>query len=275
MGFFEGKKGLVLGVANDRSIAWAIANRIIAEGGECGFSHLPDRADDEKQRNKGRVEKALKKLGDDYQPAFLEPLDVQSDEQIETIMKTTADKFGKIDFLLHSMAFALPADLSRDTIETSREGFKMAMDISAYSLIAVCNAAKSIMNDGASVLCMSYFGGEKIVPGYNVMGVCKAALEASMRYMAYDLGPQGVRVNALSAGPVKTISGVGAGVGKMMKMYEHVAPMGRNITLAEVGDSGAFLLSNLAGGISGEVMHVDGGYNAMGSPGRLTDMMPS
>ncbi len=275
MGFFEGKKGLILGVANDRSIAWAIAKRIINEGGECGFSHLPDREDDEKQRNKGRVVKALKKLGDNYEPAFLEPLDVQSDEQIEAIMKTAADKFGKIDFLLHSMAFAHPDDLNGDTIETSRDGFKMAMDISAYSLIAVCNAAKSIMNEGGSVLCMSYFGGEKIVPGYNVMGVCKAALEASMRYMAYDLGPAGVRVNALSAGPVKTISGVGAGVGKMMKMYEHVAPMGRNITLTEVGDSGAFLLSDFAGGISGEVMHVDGGYNAMGSPGRLTDMMPS
>jgi len=180
MGFFEGKKGLILGVANDRSIAWAIAKRIIDEGGECGFSHLPDRPDDEKQRNKGRVVKSLKKLGDNYEPAFLEPLDVQSDDQIAAIMKTTADKFGKIDFLLHSMAFAHPDDLNGDTIETSREGFKMAMDISAYSLIAVCNAAKSIMNEGGSVLCMSYFGGEKIVPGYNVMGVCKAALEASI-----------------------------------------------------------------------------------------------
>ena len=274
MGFFEGKKGLILGVANDRSIAWAIAKRIIDEGGECGFSHLPDRPDDEKQRNKGRVVKALKKLGEGYEPALLEPLNVQSDEQIEAIMKVAADKFGKIDFLLHSMAFAHPNDLSGDTIETSRDGFKMAMDISAYSLIAVCNAAKSILNENASVLCMSYFGGEKIVPGYNVMGICKAALEASMRYMAYDLGPAGVRVNALSAGPVKTISGVGAGVGPMMKMYEHVAPMCRNITLKEVGDSGAFLLSDLAGGISGEVMHVDGGYNAMGSPGRLTQFIP-
>lgn len=274
MGFFEGKKGLILGVANDRSIAWGIAKRIIDEGGECGFSHLPDREDDEKQRNKRRVEKAMKKLGDDYTPAFLEPLDVQNDQQIEAIMKVAADKFGKLDFLLHSMAFAHPDDLNGDTIETSREGFKMAMDISAYSLIAVCNAARPILQEGSSVLCMSYFGGEKIVPGYNVMGICKAALEASMRYMAYDLGPAGVRVNALSAGPVKTISGVGAGVGAMMKMYQHVAPMARNITLQEVGDSGAFLLSELAGGISGEVMHVDGGYNAMGSPGRLTEHLP-
>lgn len=272
-GLFEGKKGLILGVANDRSIAWAIAKKIIAEGGQCGFSHLPDRADDEKQRNKRRVEKALNKISDGYEPEFLVPLDVQSDDDIAAVMKTAGDKFGKIDFLLHSLAFASPDDLNRDTIETSREGFKMAMDISAYSLIAVCNAAKPILNEGASVLCMSYFGGEKIVPGYNVMGICKAALEASMRYMAYDLGPAGVRVNALSAGPVKTISGVGAGVGAMMKMYEHVAPMARNITLQEVGESGAFLLSEMAGGMTGEVMHVDGGYNAMGSPGRLTNLL--
>ena len=274
MGFFEGKKGLILGVANDRSIAWAIAKRIIDEGGECGFSHLPDREDDEKKRNKRRVEKAMKKLGDDYQPAFLEPLDVQNDQQITDIMKVAGDKFGKIDFLLHSLAFAHPNDLGGDTIDTSREGFKMAMDISAYSLIAVCNAARPILNEGSAVLCMSYFGGEKIVPGYNVMGICKAALEASMRYMAYDMGPAGIRVNALSAGPVKTISGVGAGVGEMLKMYEHVAPMSRNISLSEVGDSGAFLLSDLAGGISAEVMHVDCGYNAMGSPGRLTEHLP-
>ncbi len=274
MGMFAGKKGLIIGVANDKSIAWAIAKTIIDQGGECGFSHLPDRDDDEKKRNSGRVKKAVAKLGDNYEPAFMEPLDVSDDDQIAAIMKTAGEKFGKIDFLLHSVAFAHPDDLGGDTIETSREGFKMAMDISAYSLIAVCNAARPILNDDASVLCMSYFGGEKIVPGYNVMGICKAALEASMRYMSYDLGPAGVRVNALSAGPVKTISGIGAGVGKMLKMYEHVAPMSRNVTAKEVGESGAFLLSSMASGITGEVMHVDCGYNAMGSPGRLTDHIP-
>lgn len=273
MGLFEGKKGLILGVANDRSIAWAIARRIIAEGGSCGFTHLPDRPDDEKKRNRRRVEKALPKIADGYEPEFLVPLNVQSDENIAEVMKTAGDKFGKIDFLLHSIAFAHPDDLGGDTIDTSREGFKSAMDISAYSLIAVCKAARPIFSENASVLCMSYFGGEKIVPGYNVMGICKAALDASMRYMAYDLGPQGVRVNALSAGPVKTISGAGAGVGPMMKMYEHVAPMARNITLAEVGDSGAFLLSDMAGGVTGELMHVDAGYNAMGSPGRMADLI--
>jgi len=272
---FEGKKGLILGVANDRSIAWAVANTILQQGGECGFSHLPDREDDEKKRNHKRVDKAIGKFTEGKPPAFLEPLDVQNDENIESIMKVAADKFGKIDFLLHSIAFAHPNDLGGDTIDTSREGFKMAMDISAYSLIAVCKAARPILSDNASVLCMSYFGGEKIVPGYNVMGICKAALDASMRYLAFDLGPAGVRVNALSAGPIKSISGIGAGVGKMLKMYEHVAPMGRNVTNQEVGESGAFLLSDMASGITGELMHVDCGYNAMGSPGRLTDLIDS
>ena len=270
---FEGKKGLILGVANDRSIAWAVANTIIEQGGQCGFSHLPDRDDDEKKRNRKRVEKAIAKFGDNYEPAFLEPLDVQNDDQITAIMQAAADKFGKIDFLLHAIAFAHPDDLGGDTIDTSREGFKMAMDSSAYSLIAVCRAARDLFSDNASVLCMSYFGGEKIVPGYNVMGICKSALDASMRYLAFDLGPDGVRVNALSAGPVKTISGVGAGVGKMMEMYAHVAPMSRNISVDEVGQSGAFLLSDMASGITGELMHVDCGYNAMGSPGRLTNLL--
>ncbi len=273
MGMFEGKKGLILGVANDRSIAWAVANTILQQGGECGFSHLPDREDDEKKRNRKRVEKAIGKFSAGHPPAFLEPLDVQNDQNIESIMKVAADKFGKIDFLLHSIAFAHPNDLGGDTIDTSREGFKMAMDISAFSLIAVCKAAQPILSDNASVLCMSYFGGEKIVPGYNVMGICKAALDASMRYLAFDMGPAGVRVNALSAGPIKSISGIGAGVGKMLKMYEHVAPMGRNVTNQEVGESGAFLLSDMASGITGELMHVDCGYNAMGSPGRLTDLI--
>lgn len=273
MGMFEGKKGLILGVANDRSIAWAVANTIIQQGGQCGFSHLPDREDDEKKRNHRRVAKAIGKFGDGYEPAFLEPLDVQNDQHIEAIMQAAADKFGKIDFLLHSIAFAHPKDLGGDTIDTSREGFKMAMDISAYSLIAVCRAARNIFSEDASVLCMSYFGGEKIVPGYNVMGICKAALDASMRYLAFDLGPAGVRVNALSAGPIKTISGAGAGVGEMLKMYKHVAPMSRNVSVDEVGQSGAFLLSDMASGITGELMHVDCGYNAMGSPGRLTDVI--
>ncbi|MCP4953563.1 MAG: enoyl-ACP reductase [Proteobacteria bacterium] len=273
MGLFDGKKGLILGVANDRSIAWAIAEMIMAEGGQCGFTHLPDRADDEKKKNRRRVEKCIEKCETPDSAKFLVPLNVQDDAQIAEVMETAKSEFGQIDFLLHSVAFADRDDLQRDTIETSREGFKMAMEISAYSLIAVSNAARPILADNASVACMSYYGGEKCVPGYNVMGICKAALEASTRYLAYDLGPRGIRVNAISAGPLKTLAGSAAGVGDMLKMYEHMAPLSRNITHSEVGKTGLFMLSDLSSGITGEILHIDGGYNIMGSPGRLIEAM--
>lgn len=271
MGMFAGKKGLILGVANDHSIAWAIAKLVMETGGECGFTHLPDRADDDRQRNRRRV----KQLTDQYaQAKFLVPLDVQSDENIGQVMATAAQHFGKIDFLLHSIAFADRDDLSRQTIETSREGFKMAMEISAYSLLAVARAAKPIFNETGSIVTMTYFGGERAVPGYNVMGVCKAALDACVRYAAFDLGPNGIRVNAVSAGPVRTLAGRAAGVDDMLKMYQHMAPLGRNITHEEVGKAGAYLLSDMSDGITGEILHVDAGYNIMGSPGRLLDLLP-
>ena len=269
MGMFDGKKGLVLGVANNRSIAWAIAKTIMDEGGEVGFTHLPVSPDDEKCKNRRRVTKCT-----DLYPEktkFVVPLNVQDDENIAEVMKTAEEEFGKIDFLLHSIAYAERDDLSNDTIETSRNGFKMAMEISAYSLIAVANAARTIMNDDSAIATMTYFGGEKCVPGYNVMGICKAALDASMRYLAYDLGPRGIRVNALSAGPLKTLAGSAAGVGEMLTMYQDIAPTCKNITHEEVGRTGAFLLSSCSSGITGEILHVDGGYNAMGSPGRLLD----
>ncbi len=265
---FEGKKGLILGVANDRSIAWAIAQRIMDEGGECGFTHLPDRPDDTRRKNRRRVAKCT----EGYEQArFLVPLDVRNDENIRQVMEKTAETFGKIDFLLHSIAFADRDDLSRPTVETSREGFKMAMEISAYSLIAVSNAAQGIMSERSAIAAMTYFGGEKCVPGYNVMGVCKAALEAIVRYLAFDLGPKGIRVNALSAGPLKTLAGSAAGVNEMLSLYAQMAPLGRNITHEEVGHTGAFLLADASDGITGEILHVDGGYNMMGSPGRLLD----
>ena len=273
MGLFDGKKGLILGVANDRSIAWAIAEMIMAEGGQCGFTHLPDRAEDEKKKNRRRVEKCIEKCETPDSAKFLVPLNVQDDAQIAEVMETAKSEFGQIDFLLHSVAFADRDDLQRDTIETSREGFKMAMEISAYSLIAVSNAARPILADNASVACMSYYGGEKCVPGYNVMGICKAALEATTRYLAYDLGPRGIRVNAISAGPLKTLAGSAAGVGDMLKMYEHMAPLSRNITHSEVGKTGLFMLSDLSSGITGEILHIDGGYNIMGSPGRLIEAL--
>jgi enoyl-[acyl-carrier protein] reductase I len=269
MKLFEGKKGLILGVANDRSIAWAIAKEIMDQGGVCGFSHLPDKAEDEKKKNRMRVSKCV----DAYpaQTAFLRPLDVQDDQQVKEFMEMAGKDLGKIDFLLHSIAFADRDDLSRDTVETSRAGFKLAMDVSVYSLIHVTNAARPILNDRASVLTMTYFGGEKCVPGYNVMGICKAALDASVRYLAYDLGPQGIRVNAVSAGPLKTLAGVAAGVGEMQEYYDFVAPLGRCVTHEEVGRSGAYLLSDYSNGITGEILHVDSGYNIMGSPGRLLE----
>lgn len=273
MALFTDKKGLILGVANDRSIAWAIAEQIMAEGGECGFTHLPDREDDEKQKNRRRVEKCLEVSPHRHLAKFLEPLDVQSDENIAAVMHKTKAAFGTIDFLLHSIAFADRDDLQRATVETSRNGFKLAMEISVFSLIAVCNAARPILSSRSSVACMSYFGGEKCVPGYNVMGICKSALESATRYLAYDLGPDGVRVNAISAGPLKTLAGSAAGVGDMLKLYEHMAPLGRNITHAEVGNVGMFMLSDMSDGITGEVLHIDGGYNAMGSPGRLTEKL--
>jgi enoyl-[acyl-carrier protein] reductase I len=268
MGLFDGKKGLILGVANDRSIAWAVAERILNEGGQCGFTYLPDSPYEEKKKNHRRVAQCVEKHEGSK---FLLPLDVQSDREIADVMRKAHKELGEIDFVLHSIAFADRRDLRHDTIRTSRDGFKLAMDVSVYSLIAVANGVRKYLSDRSSILTMSYFGGEKCVPGYNVMGICKAALEASVRYLAHDLGPQGTRVNALSAGPLKTLAGSAAGATEMLTMYEHIAPLGRNITHEEVGRTGAFLLSDYSDGITAEVMHVDGGYNAMGSPGRLLD----
>jgi enoyl-[acyl-carrier protein] reductase I len=268
MGLFDGKKGLVFGVANENSIAWAISSVIMQEGGQIGFTHLPDRPDDERQRNRRRVSQLTDK---EPQAKFLVPCNVSDDAQIASVMEHAAKEFGKIDFLLHSIAFASTDDLKRDTVETSRDGFKMAMEISVYSLIAVTNAARPILSDRSSVVTMTYFGGERAVPGYNVMGICKAALDSTIKYLAYDLGPKGVRVNAVSAGPVRTLAGRAAGVEEMLELYGRMAPLGRNITHEEVGKAGAYLLSDFSDGITGEILHVDGGYNVMGSPGRLLD----
>jgi len=270
MGRFAGLKGLVLGVANDHSIAWAIAKEILAEGGRIGFSHLPDRPDDERQRNRRRVSQLT-----DAEPgaAFLVPMDAGSDEQIAAVMQRAKEEFGTIDFLVHSIAYAPMEDLKGETTDCSREGFRTAMETSAYSLLAVGRLSRGILSRDASILTLTYFGGEKVVPGYNIMGVCKATLDACVRYMAYDLGPAGVRVNAVSAGPLRTLAGRGAGVEDMLGLYQHMSPMGRNITHEEVGKAGAWLLSRESLGITGEILHVDAGYNIMGSPGRLLDLV--
>jgi len=268
MGLFDGKQGVITGVANGDSIAWAIADEVMKEGGKCAFTHLPDRPDDERRRNRRRVELLIK---DNPLAPMLVPMNVRSDEEIAGVAAQVEKEMGKIDFLLHSIAFADRADLNRDTVETSREGFLMAMDISAYSLLSLCNQFKHMMNPGASVLAMTYYGGEKAVPGYNVMGVCKAALDSCVKYAAFDLGAISVRVNAVSAGPVRTLAGRAAGVDEMLKLYSGMAPLCRNVTHQEVGKTGAFLMSTMSEGITGEILHVDAGYHIMGSPGRLLE----
>lgn len=262
MGLFEGKKGLVVGIANDHSIAWAITQELFSEGAEIGFTHLPDK-DPARPKNEKKVRKLVDPLG----AKFVMPCDVTSDEDLDAVFKKTEEEFGKIDFVLHSVAFAPPADLTGPVYNVSRDGFKLSMEISAYSLIAMVGRAKPLLNEGGSVLTLSYLGGETVIPGYNLMGLCKAALESATTYLAHELGPDGVRVNALSAGPVRTVSASGVGdIKKMFKLYETFSPLRRNITAEEVGKAAAFLLSPNAGGISGEVLHVDSGYHCMGGP---------
>lgn len=262
MGLFEGKKGLVLGIANNFSIAWAITRHLHEQGAEMAFTHLPD---GERPKN----EKKVRKLVDPLDAKFVMPCDVCDDSHIEAVMNKTAAEFGKIDFLLHSIAFAPPEDLTGPTYACSRKGYLQAMEISAYSLLAVAGAAqkKGILNEGASILTLSYFGGEEVIPGYNLMGICKAALECGVKYLASELGPQGVRVNALSAGPLKTVSAQGVGdFDQMLALYKGMSPMRDNIDMEDVGKSGMFLLSDLSSGVSAEIMHVDKGFNKMGAP---------
>ena len=271
MGRYEGLKGLVLGVANDHSIAWSIAKELLDGGAAIGFSHLPDKPDDQRQRNRRRVA-----LLTDQEPnaKFLVPMDVSSDDQIAAVMEKAKAEFGTLDFLVHSIAYAPMEDLKGETTNCSREGFRLAMETSAYSLLAVGRLGRDLLAPNAAILTLTYFGGEKVVPGYNIMGVCKATLDACVKYMAYDLGPQGVRVNAISAGPLRTLAGRGAGVEDMLGLYQHMSPLGRNINHEEVGKAGAWLVSRDSLGITGELLHVDAGYNIMGSPGRLLDLVP-
>jgi enoyl-[acyl-carrier protein] reductase I len=262
MGLFDGKKGLILGVANDYSIAWAISQKLLAEGAELGFTHLPG----------DKMERRVRKLADPAGAKLVTPCDVQKDEDVARVFDEARKTYGRLDFVLHSIAFAPIDDIKRPFVEASREGFKTAMDISVYSLAVVARNAAEVMPEGGAIATLTYFGGERVVSGYNMMGVCKAALDMSVRYLAYDLGPKKIRVNALSAGPVKTLAASAVGdADKLAGLYEAVSPMGRNITREEVGAAGMFLLSDLASGITGEVLHVDCGYNVMGSPGRAIE----
>ncbi len=262
MGLFSGKKGMILGVANDFSIAWAITQKLLAEGAELGFTHLPG----------DKMERRVRKLAEPVGAKLITPCDVQKDEDVARVFAEAQTTFGGLDFVLHSIAFAPIKDLECPFIESSRDGFRTAMDISVYSLATVARHAAGSMAAGGSVLTLTYFGGERVVPGYNLMGVCKAALDAAVKYLAYDLGPRGIRVNAVSAGPVKTLAASAVGdFENLASLYVAVAPMGRNITREEVGAAGMFLLSDHASGITGEILHVDCGYNIMGSPGRAIE----
>lgn len=262
MGLFEGKKGLILGVANDFSIAWAISQKLLAEGAELGFTHLPG----------DKMERRVRKLADPIGAKLVTPCNVQSDEDVARVFAEARQTYGSLDFVLHSIAFAPIDDIKCQFVNASREGFKTAMDISVYSLAVVARNAAESMPNGGSIVTLTYFGGERVVAGYNMMGVCKAALDMSVRYLAYDLGPKKIRVNAVSAGPVKTLAASAVGDSdKLAGLYEAVSPMQRNVTREEVGSTGMFLLSDLASGISGEILHVDCGYNVMGSPGRAIE----
>ena len=262
MGIFDGKKGLVFGIANERSIAAAISRELHKQGAEMGFTHLPD-ADPARPK----AEKRLRKVVEGWDARLILPCDVQNDEHLDRVFSAARETFGTIDFLLHSIAFAPLQDLQGPVHDISRDGFRLAMDISVYSLLAMARRARELMPDGGTILTMTYLGGEKVVPGYNLMGLCKAALECSVGYLAHELGPSGIRVNALSAGPLRTLAASAVGdFQKMTQLYETFSPLRRSVTFEEVGQTGMFLLSDLASGITGETVHVDCGYHVMGAP---------
>jgi enoyl-[acyl-carrier protein] reductase I len=250
-----GKVGVVFGVANKRSIAWAIAKAWHQAGAKLLFNYQGDRL-------KENVEELTSEFGSDV---FLHPCDVSSDEQIGAFFAKVREYTPKLDLLLHSVAFAPKEALEGDFLSTSRAAFTTAHDISAYSLIAVAREAAPLMTEGGSIVAMTYYGAAKVVPHYNVMGVAKASLEASTRYLAYDLGKQKIRVNCISAGPVQTLAARGiSGFSSMMKHYEAHAPLQRSCTTEELGHTGVFLASDGASGITGQVLYVDGGYEIMG-----------
>jgi enoyl-[acyl-carrier protein] reductase I len=255
MGMFTGKTGLVLGVANERSIAWAISQALFDEGAELAFTHLPGPSS----------ERRVRRLLEPYQVQLVLPCDVQRDDDVARVFAAVEATYGKLGFLVHSIAFAPPSDLRNPYLQTSRKGWHLAMDISAYSLVVVSREAARLMPEGGTIVTISYFGGEKVMPGYNLMGVCKAALEQSVRYLAWDLGRKGIRINALSAGPMRTLSS--AGVAGFDRMYQHAADkacLGRNVEFHELGTTTLYLLSGLSGGVTGETIHVDCGYSIVG-----------
>jgi enoyl-[acyl-carrier protein] reductase I len=255
MGIFTGKIGLVMGVANDRSIAWAISQALYGEEAELAFTHLPSPSS----------ERRVRELVGPHSPKVVLPCDVQKDADVARVFGEVRELYGRLDFLVHSIAFAPPQELRKPYVEMSREGWHLAMDISVYSLVTACRAAAPLMTDGGTILTISYYGGEKVVPGYNMMGVCKAALEHSVRYLAWDLGRQNVRVNCISAGPLRTLSSAGiAGFDELREHAVQKSPLGRNIDAKDLGTTGLYLLGGQSSGVTGETIHVDCGYSIVG-----------
>lgn len=256
MGLMDGKKGIVFGVANDHSLAWYIAEALHREGAEIAFNHLPGE----------KMERRVRKLAEPIGAKLIAPCDVTSDADIDAFFNQYCDHYDRVDFLVHAIAFANRDCLTNRFWQTGREDFRQAMDISVYSLIGLCKRAFDLFREGSSVLTLSYLGAVKFVPGYNVMGVCKAALESSVRYLAADLGDlKRTRVNAISAGPCRTLSSAGiGGFDKILDHYPTKSPLRRNIESNEVGGAGLYLCSNLSSGVTGEIHYVDAGYNMVG-----------
>lgn len=257
MSLLAGRNGLVFGVANARSIAWGITRRAVDQGARVGLTYLD-----------ARLARRVEPLAEQIDAPFCVPCDVSDDAQLDACFAAAAEAFdGKLDFVVHSVAFARREDLGGAFAETSREGFALAMDISAYSLLAMARRARPLMVDGGALLALSYIGAERVIANYHVMGPAKAALEANIRYLAADLGPAGIRVNGISAGPIKTLAAAGIpGFRAMLKANAEAVPLRRNVTADEVGDAAVFLLSDMARSITGEVLHVDSGFHVMGVP---------
>jgi enoyl-[acyl-carrier protein] reductase I len=251
VGLMDGKRGVIFGVANDKSIAWGVAQQLRAAGAELAFTYLND-----------SLEKRVRPLASSLGSTIILPCDVGSDDDIASVFKVLGQQWGAIDFVVHAVAFANREDLKKPFSQTSREGFLMALDISAYSLVAMTRCAIPLMKDGGSIVTMSYLGAVMAVQDYNVMGVAKAALESSVRYLAAELGSQNIRVNAVSAGPIKTLAASGIGNFKeKLHVMEERCPLRRTVTQEEVGKASLYLLSDLASGVTGEVHYVDGGFN--------------
>lgn len=254
MGLLDGKKGLIMGVANDHSIAWGIAQALHAEGADLGFTYVGE-----------ALERRVRPLATSLGSQLIEPCDVQDDAAIDALMGRVREVYGSLDILIHAIGFANKEELSGPYLNTTRAGFRLALDVSVYSLTAVVKAAQDLLNPGASVVTLTYHGSQQVAQNYNVMGVAKAALEASVRYLANDLGPRNIRVNAISAGPIRTLAASGiAGFRTMHKQFASIAPLRRNITTEDVGKTALWLCSDWASGVTSETIYVDAGFHNIG-----------